>query len=79
MRVLACLAEGLGIRATARVFEIDPNTVLQWLVEAVEGNVSKVDMATPMPLLYKTLFSSLSPFCNTSPLLVSRGRLFLAG
>ena len=33
-RVLACLAEGLGIRATARVFEVDPNTVLHWLVEA---------------------------------------------
>jgi IS1 family transposase len=28
------LAEGLGIRATARVFEVDPNTVLHWLVEA---------------------------------------------
>jgi IS1 family transposase len=36
VRVLACLAEGLGILATARVFEIDPNTVLQWLVEAAE-------------------------------------------
>jgi IS1 family transposase len=36
VRVLACLAEGLGIRATARVFEVDPNTVLHWLVEAVE-------------------------------------------
>ena len=36
VRVVACLAEGLGIRATARVFEIDPNTVLQWLVEAAE-------------------------------------------
>ena len=35
-RVLACLAEGLGIRATARVFEVDPNTVLHWLVEAAE-------------------------------------------
>jgi hypothetical protein len=34
--VLACLAEGLGIRGTARVFEIDPNTVLGWLVEAAE-------------------------------------------
>jgi IS1 family transposase len=34
VRVLACLAEGLGIRATARVFEVDPNTVLHWLVEA---------------------------------------------
>jgi len=36
VRVLACLAEGLGIRSTARVFEVDPNTVLQWLVEAVQ-------------------------------------------
>jgi len=36
VRVIACLAEGLGIRGTARVFEIDPNTVLQWLVEAAE-------------------------------------------
>jgi len=36
VRVLACLAEGLGIRATARVFEVDPNTVLEWLVEAAE-------------------------------------------
>jgi hypothetical protein len=36
VRVIACLAEGLGIRGTARVFEIDPNTVLAWLVEAAE-------------------------------------------
>jgi hypothetical protein len=36
MRVIACLAEGLGIRGTARVFEVDPNTVLSWLVEAAE-------------------------------------------
>jgi transposase-like protein len=36
VRVIACLAEGLGIRGTARVFEIDPTTVLQWLVEAAE-------------------------------------------
>jgi IS1 family transposase len=36
VRVLACLAEGLGIRGTARVFEVDPNTVLAWLVEAAE-------------------------------------------
>jgi transposase-like protein/IS1 family transposase len=36
VRVLACVAEGLGIRATARVFEVDANTVLQWLVEAAE-------------------------------------------
>jgi len=36
VHVLACLAEGLGIRATARVFEVDANTVLHWLVEAAE-------------------------------------------
>jgi transposase-like protein/IS1 family transposase len=36
VHVIACLAEGLGIRGTARVFEVDPNTVLQWLVEAAE-------------------------------------------
>jgi IS1 family transposase len=36
VRVLACLAEGLGIRGTARVFEIDPSPVLQWLVDAAE-------------------------------------------
>jgi len=33
---LAALAEGLGIRAVARVFEVDPNTVLTWLGEAAE-------------------------------------------
>jgi transposase-like protein len=36
VRVLACLAEDLGIRATARVFEVAPHTVLQWLAEAAE-------------------------------------------
>jgi IS1 family transposase len=36
VRVIACLAEGVGIRGTARVFEVDPNTVLQWLVEAAD-------------------------------------------
>jgi IS1 family transposase len=36
VHVLACLAEGLGIRATARVFEVAPNTVLGWLVEATD-------------------------------------------
>lgn len=33
---ITALAEGLGIRAVARVFEVDPNTVLILLVEAVE-------------------------------------------
>src|SRR5215831_3887948 len=36
VHVIACLAEGLGIRGTARVFEIDANTVLNWLVQAAE-------------------------------------------
>src|SRR5215813_5027124 len=36
VHVLACLAEGLGIRAAARVFEVDANTVLHWWVEAAE-------------------------------------------
>jgi hypothetical protein len=36
VRVLACLAEGLSIRATARGCEVDPHTVLSWLVEAAE-------------------------------------------
>jgi len=33
---ITALAEGLGIRAVARVFEADPHTVLSWLVEAAE-------------------------------------------
>jgi hypothetical protein len=33
---VAALAQGLGIRAVARVFEVDPNAVLGWLVEAAE-------------------------------------------
>src|SRR5262245_47361077 len=33
---LAALAEGLGIRAVARVFEVNPNTVLGWLGDAAE-------------------------------------------
>ena len=33
---VGALAEGLGIRAVARVFEVDPNTVLGWLVEVAD-------------------------------------------
>jgi IS1 family transposase len=33
---VGALAEGLGIRAVARVFEIDPTTVLHWLVEVAD-------------------------------------------
>jgi hypothetical protein len=36
VRVLACLADGIGLRGTARVFVLDPHTVLQWLVEAAD-------------------------------------------
>jgi hypothetical protein len=36
MWAVGALAEGLGIRAVARVFAVDPNTVLQWLVEAAD-------------------------------------------
>jgi IS1 family transposase len=35
-QVLKALAEGLGIRATARVFDLDPKTVGQWLCQAAE-------------------------------------------
>jgi hypothetical protein len=33
---IGALAEGLGMRAVARVFGVDPNTVLAWLMEAAE-------------------------------------------
>jgi IS1 family transposase len=33
---VGALAEGLGIRAVARVFEVAPNTVLHWLVEVAD-------------------------------------------
>ena len=36
MWAVGALAEGLGIRAVARVFEVDPHTVRQWLVEAAD-------------------------------------------
>jgi hypothetical protein len=34
--VLGCGAEGVGIRGTARVCEVDPHTVLPWLVEVAD-------------------------------------------
>src|SRR5262249_53061887 len=33
---VGALAEGLGIRAVARVFAVDPNSVLQWLTEVAD-------------------------------------------
>src|SRR6266849_4200031 len=33
---IGALAEGLGIRAVARVFEVDPTTVLAWLIEVAD-------------------------------------------
>ena len=44
VRVLACVAEGLGIRATARVFEADPNTV--WAGSWRQPITSKPSRAT---------------------------------
>jgi hypothetical protein len=35
-RVLACLAEGLAMRATAQICAVEPNTVVPWLVEAAD-------------------------------------------
>jgi IS1 family transposase len=37
---VGALAEGLGIRAVARVFAVDPNTVQQWLTEVAEQAVA---------------------------------------
>src|SRR5215510_14031938 len=34
------MVQGLGIRAVARVFEVDPNTVLQWLVEVADQAIA---------------------------------------
>ena len=34
LQAIGCLAEGLGLRATARVFAIEAKTVLEWLIEA---------------------------------------------
>jgi len=36
VRVLACVADGLGMRGTARVFAVEPKTVLHGFVEAAE-------------------------------------------
>ncbi len=36
LRAIAALAEGLGIRAVGRVFEVEADTVWKWLVEAAE-------------------------------------------
>jgi hypothetical protein len=36
---VTAVAEGLGIRAVARVFAVDPNTVLQWLIEVADQAV----------------------------------------
>jgi IS1 family transposase/transposase-like protein len=36
VHTVAAVAEGLGIRAVARVFAVEPNTVLAWLSEAAD-------------------------------------------
>jgi hypothetical protein len=37
---ITTVAEGLGMHAVARVFEVDPNTVLAWLVEAADHDTA---------------------------------------
>src|SRR5207253_9900307 len=46
VRVMACLAEGLGIRGTARVFEVDPNTVQQVQLDELFALLSAVKDGT---------------------------------
>ena len=36
VRAMASLAEGVGIRAVGRIFEVEPETVLAWLVAAAQ-------------------------------------------
>jgi transposase-like protein len=50
VQVIACLAEGLGIRGTVRVFEINANTVLSWLVETAEQLKA---FSSPQPLQFQ--------------------------
>ena len=59
MPVLACLAEDLGIRGTARVFEVDPNTVLQWLVEAAEQAAGVFTVFPAMSMLSQVQLDEL--------------------
>ena len=40
LQAIGCLAEGLGLRATARVFEIEAKTLLIWLVDAAEHSAA---------------------------------------
>jgi hypothetical protein len=53
---VGALAKGLGRRAVARVFAVDPNTVLQWLGEAAEPRKAFAQhglhdvRGTPVPL-----------------------------
>ena len=42
---------------------------------AVQGSVSKVEMMTPMALIYKALFPSISTFETPPPPLPHRGRV----
>ena len=50
VRVIACLAEGLGIRGMARAFEISPNTGLNW-EELLDALRRALPRATPLAIL----------------------------
>ena len=64
-RMPACLAEGLGMRATARVFEVDPNTVLHWLVEAAE-HLRGIQSAACSGLVFRRRMRGAERCCNAS-------------
>jgi transposase-like protein len=81
VHVLACVAEGLGIRATARVFEVDPNTVMQWLGRVPlacgsflppENWVKPPHFSTCMRGFCHGLHSFFLPFSTSSPYVVVR-------
>ena len=68
VRVLACLAEGLGIRATARVFEVDANA--ERTPTLAEGALSGLkifwEMFCQKFLLNSHLRKSASPIPRTA-------------
>ena len=72
LRAIAALAEGLGIRAVARVFEVEANTVLAWLrvagdhAEAVSGFLLN-DLSVEQAQLDE-LFALVSELSSTFPI-----------
>jgi hypothetical protein len=63
MWAVCTLAEGLGLRAVARVIEADPNTVLSWLVEAAPhaAALSQYSLRTVQPCVAGGLLPGHAP------------------